>query len=140
MPDRSCTYINPYGAAACTECGRDIPTCTCVNPDHSAQERLHSVDGLVFRMIRDELIAAREKFPDNRHQFDAMIEEVGEAAQALMEHDRQLGTSPQEILRELVQVATMAIRVATEGDADYLYEFPAVEEDLPSGPIGRRYD
>ena len=91
-------------------------------------------------MIRDELKAAREAFPDKTHMLCALVEEVGELAQALMQHDRRQGTSVQEILREAVQVASMAVRIAVEGDDNFLYEFPIVEDELPRGPVGTTYD
>ena len=56
-----------------------------------------------------------------------------------MEHAREQGTSPQEILREAVQVAAMAIRVAVEGDSDFTYIFPMIEEELPKGPVADRF-
>ena len=68
------------------------------------------------------------------------MEEVGELAQALMEHDRSQGTSVQEVMREAVQCAAMSIRIAVEGDENFMYEFPILEEKLPSGPVGRTYD
>ena len=136
---RSCTYRNKHGVECCTECGLGIDFCQCVEPDEIADQRLTSADGFVFKMIRDELIAAREAFPGKTHMLCATVEEVGELAQALMEHDRQQGTSVQEVLREAVQVAAMAIRVAVEGDDNFLYEFPAVEDDLPRGPVGGQY-
>ncbi len=136
---RTCTYLNKHHTECCTECGLGIDFCQCVNPDIIADTRLTGADGLVIKMIRDELVAAREAFPGKTHMLCATVEEVGELAQALMEHDRQQGTSPMEVLREAVQVAAMAIRVAVEGDDNFLYEFPAVEDDLPRGPVGGQY-
>jgi NTP pyrophosphatase (non-canonical NTP hydrolase) len=101
--------------------------------------RLTSPDGLVMKMIADELTAARGAFPGKTHMLCALVEEVGELAQALMEHDRQQGTSVQECLREAVQVAAMAVRVAVEGDDNFLYEFPIIEDELPRGPVGGQY-
>ena len=91
-------------------------------------------------MITDELVAAREAFPENTHKLAALVEEVGELAQAMIQHDRKLGTSVHEVLREAVQVAAMAVRVAVEGDDNFLYTFPVVEDELPRGPVGRQYD
>jgi NTP pyrophosphatase (non-canonical NTP hydrolase) len=91
-------------------------------------------------MVRGELDAARGKFPETTHMLAALMEEVGELAQALMEHDRDGSQTTQEVLREAVQVAAMAIRVAAEGDENFVYEFPVVEADLPRGPVGGRYD
>lgn len=139
MPNRTCTYLDPHNLLCCSECGSSLDLCVCVNPDTIAHERLTSHDGLMIRMIGDELVAARTKFPDNVHQFDALVEEVGELAKGLMEHDRGLGTTTHQVLREAVQVACMAIRVAVEGDADYVYAFPAVEDELPKGPVADRF-
>jgi NTP pyrophosphatase (non-canonical NTP hydrolase) len=105
-----------------------------------AQERWTSPDGLVMKMITDELAAAREAFPGKTHMLAALLEEVGELAQAMIQHDRKQGTSVHEVLREAVQVAAMAIRLAVEGDDNFLYAFPVVEEELPRGPVGRQYD
>ncbi len=140
MTTRSCTFLNPHNTLCCTECGSDLSLCQCVDWDRAAHDRLTSPDGLVFVMIRDELAAARTAFPGTTHMLCALVEEVGEVAKAMMEHDRKEGTSVQEVLREAVQVASMAIRVAVEGDDNFLYEFPIVEDDLPRGPMGRSYD
>ena len=137
--ERTCTFANKHNVLCCTECGLGIDLCQCVDTDAIAYDRLTSPDGLVFIMIRDELKAAREAFPGQTHMLAAMVEEVGELAQAIMQHDRQQGTSVQEVLREAVQVAAMAIRIAVEGDDNFLYEFPVVEDELPRGPVGGQY-
>ena len=140
MTTRSCTFLNRHNTVCCTECGSDLSLCQCVAWDEAAYNRLTSPDGLVFVMIRDELKAARTAFPTTTHMLTALVEEVGEVAKALMEHDRKEGTSVQEVLREAVQVASMAIRIAVEGDDNFLYEFPVTEDDLPRGPVSRQYD
>jgi len=136
---RSATFSNKYNVECCTECGLGVDMCQCVDPDAIAWDRLTSPDGLVFSMIRDELKAARKAFPGQTHMLCALVEEVGELAQGMMEHDRQQGISVQEVLREAVQVAAMAIRIAVEGDDNFLYEFPIVEDELPRGPVGGQY-
>ncbi len=65
---------------------------------------------------------------------------MGELATLLIQHDRSQGPSVQEVLRAAVQVAAGAVRIAVEGDENFLYEFPIVEEELPRGPVGRTYD
>lgn len=137
---RSCTYANPYNTQCCTECGQSVELCQCVNHDQAAHDRLTSPDGLVFIMVRDELRSARGAFPGTTHALAALVEEVGELAEALMEHDRKQGTSVSEVLREAVQVACMGIRIAVEGDENFAYEFPVVEDELPRGPVGRQYE
>ena len=136
---RNCTFLNKHHVECCTECGLGIDFCQCVDPNASAEERLTSADGLMFKLIRDELVAARKAFPGKTHMLCATVEEVGELAQAMMQHDRHEGTTVQEVLREAVQVAAMAVRVAVEGDDNFLYEFPAVEDELPRGPVGGQY-
>lgn len=139
MNERSCTFLDPQLQERCTECGVTIDLCLCVNINDSAHERLASPDGLVITMIRGELQAARKQFPRTTHMLAALMEEVGELAQAMMEHDVDGSQTTAQVLREAVQVATMAIRVATEGDENFVYQFPTVEEELPSGPVSDRF-
>lgn len=113
--------------------------CQCTRPDDMAHERLHSTDGLVFTMIRGELAAARTADPSTIHRLATLMEKVGLLSRAMAQHDAGLGTTTQEILREAVQVACMAIRVAVEGDGNYIYLFPAVEDELPRGPVTDRF-
>jgi NTP pyrophosphatase (non-canonical NTP hydrolase) len=62
---------------------------------------------------RDELARARLKFPnqDLRTTMLALVEEVGEVAQAILQ-----GQSPSRIREELIQVAAMATRAACDCD------------------------
>jgi len=69
-----------------------------------------------------ELRGARAKFPGHKHKFAALVEEVGELAQALIDHDRGEQTASQ-VYAEAVQVAAMAIRVAEEGSAEFGYKY-----------------
>ena len=140
MTERTCTYRDKRSTLCCTECGTDLTLCQCQSPDEQAQERWTSPDGLVMKMFDDELVAAREAFPGTVHRLAALFEEVGELAQAMMHHDLKLGTSVHEVLHEAVQVATTAIRVAVEGDDNFLYSFPVIEDELPRGPVSRQYD
>jgi len=71
--------------------------------------------------IERELQRARQKFPDNKHQLTAMNEEVGELNQAMLEHE--YGNVPaSKVFEEAIQVAAMAIRVASEGDHSFSYD------------------
>ena len=69
--------------------------------------------------------AAIAKFPTNKFQLPALMEEVGELANALMECQvgdaHRFGTMARNnaiinIYDEAVQVASCALRIATEGD------------------------
>lgn len=66
--------------------------------------------------IECELARAREKFPGNDYTFTALVEEVGEAARAILKYQQE-GEKLYNVRAELVQVITMAIRVLEEGDA-----------------------
>lgn len=65
-----------------------------------------------------EARGASIKFPANRHMHAALAEEVGELAEALLEHDRG-NKPPQEVYNEAMQVAAMALRIAIEGSQEF---------------------
>lgn len=140
MTERSCIYYDPQNKPCCTECGSDLQLCQCENPDEAAHRRMTSPDGVVISMIMGELDAARSQFVGTQHQLASLVKEVGKVAESMVEHDRNQGTSVQEVLRGVVQVAATSIRLATEGDDNFLYEFPIVEDSLPRGPVGGQYD
>lgn len=91
-----------------------------------------------------EVDRAREKFPSNRHIMGAMHEEVGEVAKAMLERDYKATDMPvsshnfgldMEVYVECIQAAAMLLRVATEGDPDYLYQNPHYREmDVDDDP------
>ena len=66
------------------------------------------------RLVAEEMIRARRKFPRPELLMTALTEEVGELAQALL----QYGNGPQS-REEAVQVASTAIRILEEGDPVY---------------------
>ena len=68
-----------------------------------------------FRAVLKELEHARRAFPATHHLGLALTEEVGEVAKALLDE------SQSRVYAECVQVAAMALRVATEGDAALYY-------------------
>ena len=71
--------------------------------------------------IHFELRQAREKFPNTHDLFVALTEEVGELAKALIQqkHEHHKEVTHQDIYKEAIQVACMAIRLATEGDLSF---------------------
>lgn len=132
--ERSCVYHDSHRRLRCTECGIAIDLCECSEPDHAAHNRLWSPDGKMIRAIRGELQQAREAFPNTHYMHAALIEEVGELAKALMEHSLDGSVTAAEVFHEAIQVATMAIRIGTEGDRDFSYEPYAIfpeENSLP---------
>lgn len=85
------------------------------------------IDNLI-RHVLTELKKARTKFPGNKWQFAAFMEEVGELSQALMEHSRTNGEhekyTEEFIKKELYQVITMAMRIYLEGSHEFKYKNP----------------
>lgn len=74
----------------------------------SEKEQLFMVDLIIC------LNKARAQFPGNRNRLDALVEEVGEVATALMENE-----GVERVRSECIDVACTAMRLALEGDAAY---------------------
>ena len=68
-----------------------------------------------------EIVSARKKFPNNTHLLAALMEEVGELAQAMLQfkYEPYKGVSRDDVKKEAIQVACVAIRIVTEGDATF---------------------
>lgn len=78
---------------------------------------------IFIEMVAMEVSRARAKFPDSRRSFAALVEEVGELAQALLHVLEKPGDMNRTRIREeAIQVAAMACRVATEGDSSLTEE------------------
>lgn len=76
-----------------------------------------------FMKLMEEIEFARKHFPNNEHMLAALTEEVGELAQSLIDHSRGKQTA-EEVFKEGIQVACMAIRLIEEGDKSFPYEEP----------------
>jgi NTP pyrophosphatase (non-canonical NTP hydrolase) len=70
-------------------------------------------DKYFHTLLQREVQRARSKHPINFDLFIALVEEIGEVARAIQEHDTA------NLLEELVQVACVAMRLATEGDMQH---------------------
>ncbi len=75
-----------------------------------------------FAAIRAEISRARIMHPGNRHLFLALIEEVGEIAEAVQRGDIA------HARQEAVQVACLAVRLIEEKDASW---FSAENDEKP---------
>ena len=117
----TCIYRDPRGTMRCTECGNSEDLCVCVEVNRDAHTRLWSREGRVLRAIMQEIEDARTQFPEPTFLLAALQEEVGEVANALLEHHRG-NKPPKEVLRECVQTAAMAVRIAIEGDPQFDYD------------------
>lgn len=83
-------------------------------------------DLVTLRTIQDimaELRYARKKFPTSLYKLAALVEEVGELSQALIDHSFGKQTAEQ-VYKEAIQVASTAIRVAEEGSKEFPYQMP----------------
>jgi NTP pyrophosphatase (non-canonical NTP hydrolase) len=79
--------------------------------------------------ITAELEKARSKFPGTRHCMNALTEEVGELAQALLEQEYKPEQDfNSEVRKEAIQVAAMAIRILEEGDTTFPNYLPVMGE------------
>lgn len=76
-------------------------------------KRLEQLAGSLDAIAR-EVTRARVKFPGNRFLLAALTEEVGELAQAMLQ--KRPG---EEIAKEAIQVAAVAVRILEEGDASF---------------------
>lgn len=74
--------------------------------------------------VAEEIKRSRSKFPGNEDMMIALTEEVGELAKDLLHHkyEPKKGKTNASIRAEAIQVATMAIRIATEGDGGFPYD------------------
>lgn len=81
------------------------------------REKKIARNGKTFAALADvdcEISRARSKFPDNKHLFAALVEEVVELAKELLEKGNTAHAR-----YEAMQVACVAIRIMTEGDSDF---------------------
>lgn len=72
--------------------------------------------------LSQEISGSRSKFPKNKYKLAALVEEVGELAQALIDHSRS-ETTTEHVFKEAIQVAAMALRIAEEGSAEFPYKY-----------------
>lgn len=96
-------------------------------PRHIAEPEKRYPRNATMSAVCNEVDRARHLFPEGKHQTVALMEEVGELSQALLENE-----SPERIREEAIQVAAMAIRVAEEGDADFRHSQSPNTGDSPS--------
>lgn len=81
--------------------------------------RRHTVDPISLEMesldaLQFEVLQGRRKFPGNRLMLPGLAEEVGELSRALLQRKPR-----EEIEREALQVAAVAMRIYEEGDATF---------------------
>ena len=67
-------------------------------------------EALFLSQVADELHRARAKHPGDNATLAALVKEVGELSQAMIDHDAR------HVRDEAVQVAAMAMRLILDGD------------------------
>lgn len=96
-----------------------------------------SQDGIFLDKVQGEVVRARGKFPAPNLCFAALVEEVGELAQAMLKNAANVpGFGAQEVYDEAVQVAAMALRCAVDGDPSFF----AIPYSDPSSKPAMKYD
>ena len=74
-----------------------------------------------MRAIRGELQQHRSANPNTHYLMASLVESVGELMKTLVEQQVNNKTAA-EVFHESIKVATIAIRMGTEGDPDFPYE------------------
>lgn len=95
---------------AVTDAHRALPR----RESHPATNDAKAPTSATMAAISAEVCRARTKFPGNRMMLAALTEEVGEVAKALLQK-----LPADEVRKEAVQVACVAIRIIEEGDASF---------------------
>jgi Lar family restriction alleviation protein len=104
----------------CKDCGCEGPSKDSKKVALYFWDRRRGTDvtePIVAKFLSDvdvEIKSARAKHPGNAHLMAALMEEVGELAKAHLEDETHA-----RIWAEAKQVACVAARIATEGDADF---------------------
>ncbi|AXQ69115.1 hypothetical protein HOU02_gp091 [Caulobacter phage CcrBL9] len=72
-----------------------------------------------------EALAGKKIYPDNEHMLAALMEEVGEVAEALLEAHRDPDNAAKQakVYAEAMQVVALGLRIGLEGSGEFSYEF-----------------
>lgn len=101
------TNRHTMNADPCPVCGPDKTQFTsgCLEP-----ARLRAAWTNTVNAIHAEVIRSRTKFPGRRFLFAALIEKVGELAEAMIDD------LPEQVQTEAIQCAGLIVRIIEEGD------------------------
>jgi len=90
---------------------------------------MKSFETITIQALNAEAIRARLKFPTNEVLLAALMEEVGELANALLElryatlhnmaGNENLSDRRDQVQKEAIQVATVALRILEEGCSEF---------------------
>lgn len=86
------------------------------------EDARHLVPGWV-RLVQEELVRARAKFPDPDHLTLALAEEAGEVVKAVLDlRFGKPGATREALHAEIIQTIAMCVRLLEEGDPAVLGE------------------
>ena len=88
--------------------------------------------------LESEYQGAMNKFPGNRCNVAALMEEVGELSQALLQlqFEPKKNKTRADVYQEAIQVAAMAMKIALNGSSEfpaYEYEYECYRAFIPTG-------
>lgn len=107
--------LNPTDAPDPTEAETIAAMHAEIDADLDAVEAASTDDPDTFFLVEvlEEVARARTKFPSSNLKLAALTEEVGELAKAMLDEPAE------NVRKEAVQVAAMALRVAIDGDRSF---------------------
>jgi hypothetical protein len=95
--------------------GLDLDDCIDGRDPDELEEAIYQSDMQFFLDVKKEVVSARSKF-SNTDLAHAFTEEFGEVIKSLLDQKQKNKVSSEEIYKECVQAAAMAMRLALEGD------------------------
>jgi len=111
------TYLDERRTPKCTECGLTVETCNCEFPAEMADYRLWSHEGLMIRAIIAQVHEDRTVAPDTRYLTTRLIVAVAKMMddfRKLQLNDQDGVTTPAQILRDGIDVGTLAVRLVCQ--------------------------
>lgn len=105
---------------------------TFLTTDSIGRPQFRPVLGSTHAALTGEVIRARRKFPGSRFMLAALMEEVGELAQAIIQKQ-----PIENIRKEALQVACCAVRILEEGDPSFDTITDAEANGIIEGDAGR---
>lgn len=89
------------------------PKITAFNPE--------VIESIYLRDVGKEYDRANKLFLGNAHNMNALTEEVGELAQALLQlqYEPHKGKTNQDVVKEAIQVCAVAMKIALHGDTTF---------------------
>jgi hypothetical protein len=118
MSERTCTYYNRRRRLCCTECGKGLDLCQCVDPDELAFKRLTSSTGEFIQEVIHDL---RVNDPPRDHLLERVLADLGSISLKLVTHDADRSIPESEIRRDLINLVSKLTHLAAIGTPEYAY-------------------